>query len=193
MHILVVTCGILIALGLEGIREAAHSRHLVRETRENIHFEMSTNLENSHDELQRVKQGERAMEQMVAEFRTTTDADPEAMERRLAAAANPNYFFTATSWQAALSTGVLGQIRPDEVIRYAGAAEIIGIYSKLQNEEKTQENKTRAFLAAHSKMSGAERAEATERLVLLYRAEETLTYVGPQMRQGIERALETAR
>ena len=51
-----VTCGILIALGLEGIRESVHDRHLVRETREKIRFEMEANLKKSGEELARVSQ-----------------------------------------------------------------------------------------------------------------------------------------
>ena len=50
VHISIVTVGILIALGLEGLRESIHERHLVRETRENMSTEMTTMLAHATDE-----------------------------------------------------------------------------------------------------------------------------------------------
>ena len=40
IHIVVVTIGILIALGLEGVREMVYAHTLVRETRENFRREI---------------------------------------------------------------------------------------------------------------------------------------------------------
>ena len=193
MHILVVTCGILIALGLEGVRESLHERHLVRETRENIRLEMDVNLRHSQDELRQVKRYEGEMKQLVADFPSLAEQHPEQVGSRLEAVVNPEYFFTATSWQTALSTGVLAHMAPEEVIRYAGASEDIGIYSKLQQQEKLQEDAAKAFVAAHPKLSAGERAEAMERLVMLYRSEQSLGYVGPSLQEGIERALVAAK
>ena len=43
-ELITITAGILVALSLEGVIEWNHHRHLVRESRENIHTEIYTSL-----------------------------------------------------------------------------------------------------------------------------------------------------
>jgi hypothetical protein len=43
LHLLTITIGLLIALGLEGLVEAAHNRHLVHQAEANLHAELNTN------------------------------------------------------------------------------------------------------------------------------------------------------
>jgi hypothetical protein len=192
IHILVVTCGILIALGLEGIREAVHNHHLVRETRENVRFEMDINLDHGKDELPRVTLYRDQLKSLIADLPTLAQQHSDQINQRLAEINNPGYFFLANSWQSALSTGALEHMSTDEVNDYGGAAQMIKIYSGLQSDVQIQEARTKAFFTAHPRLTPDQLEEGTERLLLFYRAEDALAFVGPQMKRSIDLAEQAA-
>ena len=191
VHIAIVTCGILIALGLEGVRESVHTRRLLRETRENVRFEMSNNLENSQDELRRVTLYSGQLNSLVADLPALTQ-HPEQIDARLAKIENPEYFFTSNSWQSALSTGALEHMSTSEVNAYGGAAVSIKIYSDMQKEAVAEEGRTKAFFTAYPRPTPEQLEEGTEHLLLFARAEKALAFVGPQMKESIGRALSAA-
>jgi len=192
VHMSVVTCGILIALGLEGVREAVHNHRLVRETRENVRFEMGVNTEHEKDELPRVTLYNKQLKALIADLPKFAQQHPEQINQRLALIANPGYFFLSNSWQSALSTGALEHMSTDEVNSYGGAAEVIKIYSGLQKDAETQESATKAFFSAHPTPTPDQIEQGTEHLLLFSRAEEALSFVGPQMKMSVDRALRTA-
>ena len=115
LHIAIVTCGILIALGLEGIRESVHNHHLVRETRENVRFEMEVNIDHSNDELPRVARYNAQLKSLLKDLPTLATQHPEQISQRLEQVQNPGYFFLSNSWQSALSTGALEHMSTNEV------------------------------------------------------------------------------
>ena len=192
LHIAIVTCGILIALGLEGIIEAVHSRHLVRETRENVRFEMEIDLDHSKQELARVVLYDAQLKALVNDLPTLALQHPGQVNERLEPIENPGYFFLANSWQSALSTGALEHMSTDEVNAYGAAAEVIKVYTSLQHDAQANETRTKAFFAAHPRLTPEQLEEGTERLLLFSRAEEALSFVGPQMQKSIETALRAA-
>jgi hypothetical protein len=183
-----VTCGILIALGLEGVRETVHNHRLVRETRGNVHFEMGINREHSNDELARVALYDKQLKTLITDLPTLAHQHPEQINQRLASINNPGYFFLTESWQSALSTGALEHMSTAEVNAYGGAAEVSKIYSGLQKEVETQESATKAFFTAHPSPT----PDQIEHLLLFSRAEEALAFVGPQMKESVDRALGAA-
>ena len=192
VHIAVVTCGILIALGLEGVREAVHNHTLVRETRENVRFEMNANLHESQDEIPRISLYNARLKSLIADLPTLAQEHPEQINTRLAAIENPGYFFTANSWQSALSTGALEHMSTDEVTAYGDVAESIRIYSAMQRDAQTEEARSKAFFTAHPHLTPDQLADGTEHLLLFYDAERGLANVGPQMKDDVERALRAA-
>jgi hypothetical protein len=189
VHIAVVTCGILIALGLEGVRESLHNRHLIHETRENVHFEMGFDQKHAAEELQRVKLARAQLKSMVDEMPELVQQHPDELRTRLKQVTNPGYFFTSNSWSAALSTGALALMSTKEVSTYAYAAEGIKNYSQLQTEARLQEARAKAFFVAHPHLTPDQVEEGTERLMLFYNAEEDLVFVCPQMKDDIDEAL----
>jgi hypothetical protein len=193
MHIAVVTCGILIALGLEGVREAIHNHRLVRETRQAVREEMAINVEHMHDELPRVTLYRDQLKSLLADLPALERDHPEQVSVRLAAVQNPGYFFLANSWQAALSTGALEHMSAEEVETYGGAAQVIKIYTDIQGHAGTQEGACKAFFQAHPHLTPEQAEEGTERLLLFYRAESSLAFVGPQMQRQVEQAIRAAR
>ena len=192
LHIAIVTCGILIALGLEGIREAVHNHHLVRETRENVRFEMEVNLDHGRDEFPRVAGYNAQLKSLLNDLPALASQHPEQISQRLEHIQNPGYFFLSNSWQSALSTGALEHMSTNEVNAYGGAAEIIKIYTGLQKEAQTEETRSKAFFTAHPHLTPDQAEEGTERLLLFSRAEEALAFVGPQMKHSVETALRAA-
>jgi hypothetical protein len=192
LHIAIVTCGILIALGLEGLRETVHNRHLVGETRESVRLEMEINLEHGSDEFPRVARYNTQLKSLLQDLPTLAAQHPEQVNQRLAQIVNPGYFFLSNSWQSALSTGALEHMSTAEVSAYGGAAEMIKIYSGLQHDADANEARTKAFFAAHPRLTPDQLAEGTERLLLFSRAEQALAFVGPQLKTSIERAAAAA-
>lgn len=72
VHMLAITLGLLIALGLESAVEWMHHRHLVREARENIAQEMRENRVNLEKELAALPGEEKQLEAVTA---VMTDAE----------------------------------------------------------------------------------------------------------------------
>jgi hypothetical protein len=192
IHISIVTCGILIALGLEGIRQTVHNHRLIRETRENVLFEMGINQEHSKDELTRVALYDKQLKALVGDLPALAQQHSEQINQRLSTIANPGYFFLTNSWQSALSTGALEHMSTAEVNAYGGAAEVIKIYSGLQKDAETQESITKAYFSAHPRPTPDQLEQGTEDLLLFSRAEEALAFVGPQMKESVDRALQAA-
>jgi hypothetical protein len=192
VHIFVVTCGILIALGLEGVRETIHTHRLVGETREMVRQEMSADLRNCDKELSRVTLDSNELKSLVEDVPTLAKEHPEQIDVRLKAIFNPGYFFVANSWQTALSTGALEHMTPEEVSAYGGSAEGIRIYSGLQRDAENQEAITKSFFRAHPHLTEGQVEEGTEHLLLFSRAESSLAFVAPQLQENIEKALRAA-
>jgi hypothetical protein len=191
VHIAVVTCGILIALGLEGVREMVHDHRLVRETRENFRVEMQQNQEYGQDEFPRVTKYSQDLKSIVNDL-PELEQNSDELNRRLSQVNNPGYFFLANSWQAALSTGALEHMTPDEVTLYGSSAEAVKIYSRLQTEAANQEVLAKTFFRAHPHLTPDQMEQGTERLLLFSQAESSLAYVGPELNKSIEQALKAA-
>jgi hypothetical protein len=193
IHIAIVTVGILIALSLEGIREKLYDRHLIRETRENVQQEMANDKDHAALEFQRVSLYRDQLKALVAAMPAIEQQHPDEVAAILESIHNPGYIFSANSWTAALSTGVLAHMPTVEVSSYAYAAEGIRNYTDLQHDLRQQETHTKAYFKAHPTMNADQLAEATERLMTFYNAEESAAYFCPQMQGDIDRALASSR
>lgn len=192
LHIAIVTIGILIALGLEGIRETIHEHRLVRETRENFRHELQVDLETADRELQQVTKAEKSLQQIIALLPTVGKQHPELIGHGVEQVEDPYYFFTANAWQAALSTGALAHMSTEEVSTFASSSEIIHIYTNLQVTTMAAQNRALTFFQAHPNPTPSEMEEGTERLLEFARDQHGLVYVGGQLRQGIKEGLDMA-
>ena len=75
---------------------------------------------------------------------------PEQINQRLQAIFNPGYFFTADSWQTALSTGALEHMSTEEVSAYGETADSIPGLHTTANGSRDPENNTRLVLQGPS-------------------------------------------
>ena len=203
IHISIVTLGILIALGLEGIRETVHDRHLVREARANFRLEMQGNHDEAAKELDATMHNYKALAALAAAPSQASAAasspasgpSPERIEslrKAILAIENPFYFFGQNSWQTALSTGALAHMSAEEVSAYAGAADSVRVYTNLQNDAMRVQVQAFAFATSHPHPSPAEAATMAEQFVLLLSAQRALAFVGPQMQGNVDQALRAA-
>ena len=192
IHIAVVTVGILIAIGLEGVRESFATHHLLRETRQTFRDETAVALDNMSRELPRVSSGSNTLQTLVAQMPALGMSRPEQVLATLKTVQNPNYFFSANAWQAALSTGALAHMRPDEVSAYAWSAEATKIYGVWQGKALDAETRADAFWQSHPRPNFREIAQGDELLRLFATAEQTLAYLCPQTLQSFERASKAA-
>ena len=189
IHISIVTLGILIALGLEGLREAVHNRHLVRETRENVHTEMELTLQRAHLECDSVLRYHESIDRLVSAMPTLAKQHPEQFLSTLNAESNHGYFLAANSWEAALSTGVLAHMPTAEVSAYAYAAQAVRRYSALQDQVKLAETRTKSYAGAHPQPMPDQVTQEMEYLLLFAEDQRALAYTCPQMQGDVERAL----
>jgi len=190
VHIAVVTVGILIALGLEGVREVFHDRHLVQETRENFHAELEGDREHGKLEAARVGKIKKALDQLADDLPRLEADHPEQVALRLEAVNhNSGYFFADNSWQAALSTGALAHMHTDDIQLYASAFYVLRVYSGLQQQCIPAENRARIFFASHPKLSPTQQEDGAERVLLFQQCENELVQVGGEMQDQLERAL----
>ncbi len=189
IHIAVVTIGILIALGLEGLREVVHDRALVRETRENFTVELGYDRVHAHLELARDEEVLTQLNQLIKDLPELERTDPNQISARLGRFANSGYFFATDTWQTALSTGALAHFSTDELTRYSGVFYSTRTYSDIQREGRPYEDNAKAFFAARHTFSPAELNEGTERLLLFQHAQGGLVQVCKEMIADYARVL----
>ena len=189
IHIAIVTLGILIAFGLEGLRETIHTRHLLRETRESMHKEMAADLEHIHLECGSVTRDSATLKSLGEAMPALAQRSPLELVARLRDVHNPGYILVANAWETALSTGVLAHMPTAEVAAYAYAAQGIRKYTTLQETSRPAEARVRAFAAAHPTLSPADLQQETELLLIFASAESDMSYMCPQVTSDIERAV----
>lgn len=188
VHIATVTLGVLIAIGFEGLREKVSDRHLVRETRQNIHAEMQVDHDHAVSELERITAIKDDLDTLSTSLAETAQKPADDSDQ-IAAIDNPFYFFSASSWQVALSTGALSRLSVAEVSAYADAAEGIRRYNALQTITLADQTRTVAFLKAHPHPSATELRDAQALVLTLQRDEQGMVWICPQMQDSIDTAL----
>jgi hypothetical protein len=118
VHLLMISLGVLIALGAEGIVEHVHNRHVVAEARTNLLAEMRQNHKTLDENLPKLKENEKLLEQSLADLQKLK-ADRKAKTHDINL--NLNFFsLSDTSWRTAQATGALALMKYDEVQDFAG-------------------------------------------------------------------------
>lgn len=144
MHLLAITIGLLIALGLESSVEWVHHRRLVREARENISQEIGYNQRNVTKELGQLPTEEGQLEKLMAVLE----------EREKGTAANPdkNMVWSVTrlsdaSWNTAFSTGAVAHMDYDDVRHYAQLYALQQLYNSSMDRYLESRRDMYVFLA----------------------------------------------
>ena len=189
IHIVIVTIGILIALGLEGVRETIYVRRVVRDARENFHVELVGNRRNLDRELKNDTETLAQLDQIIADL-PKLRKDPVEFRKRVAEVYPSGYFFSSSRWESALSTGALGHMSVDEVNQYAQVNFLVHAYTNLESQANTDWQQLESFVSGHENPNPQEMNTGAEKLYL-YRADtRSLKQVAEEFSGSLNNALE---
>lgn len=188
IHIGIVTIGILIALGLEGIRETVHEHSQREETRELFEREIQDNSVKLRKEKAVLKESISSLDSTLKNMPTLAK-NPQEIKDRVKAIQPGLYSMSSTSWDTALSTGVLGHMKTNEVNRFANVALSAHAYTDLCNKTLDQWLATEAFFEARENFSSQEITLAKEKLSAL----RIMLTATEHMTEEIETAIQDAQ
>jgi hypothetical protein len=189
IHIVIVTIGILIALGLEGVRETISVHHVVRDARENFRAELQANRDHLDRELKHDSEMLANIDQIIAEL-PKLRKDPAELRARVAKVYPSGYFFSSSRWESALSTGALGHMSVDEVNRYAEVNFLVHAYKTLVGQTNTDWQQLEAFFSAHENPTQQETNTGVEKLYLYRSDTRSLKQVAEEFSNSLNQALE---
>jgi hypothetical protein len=188
IHIVIVTIGILIALGLEGVRETIYVHHVVRDARENFRVELQANRDHLDRELKHDSEMLANIDQIIADL-PKLRKNPAELRERVAKIYPSGYFFSSSRWESALSTGALGHMSVDEVNHYAEVNLLVHVYTNLESQTNTDWQQLEAFFSAHQNPNPQEIDTGVEKL-FLYRADtRSLKQVAEEFSGSLDQAL----
>jgi len=187
IHIVIVTIGILIALGLEGLRETIHERHQLRETRELLQRELEVNQQQLGYERARTQESLGKLDDILQNYEAL-DRTPGELQARIKAIQPASWFLISLTWETALSTGVLGHMSPAEVVRDAGESIAVKTYITYQAIAVQQWEHTEAFFGARRVLTVAETSEGRERLELLRSEYRDLAHLQGELEEALRKA-----
>ena len=141
VHLLTITAGLLIALGLEAAVEAAHHHELAARARENIEQEITRNVVRARDNIASVQMAIADTDGNLAAARLHLSTKDPAGHVHVHASWMT---FDEAAWLTARESGALAHMPLEEVQRYAG------VYSRQQALEHEADSVMHAALLAMS-------------------------------------------
>jgi hypothetical protein len=144
VHLLMISLGVLIALGAEGIVEFVHHRHVVEQARANLIAEMRSNHATLDDNLPKLKKNEELLSQTIEDLQNLK-ADRKFKTRDVNM--NLNFFILSdTSWRTAQATGALALMNYQQAEDWAGYYDVQTLLNRtLFSLEDTWLDMTAAF------------------------------------------------
>ena len=156
VHLLAITIGLLIALGLESSAEWIHHRHLSRDAREDIVLEVRANQQDVLRELNALPAEEKRLDEILGWMDATNHGHP----------VNPDWKFMWTTillrdsaWSAASSTGAIAFMSYGEVKGYSKLYAMQNLYGTMMERNLAERHDMNVFLEgmqASGKLSEAE-------------------------------------
>jgi len=187
-HVLIVTIGILIALGLEGIRESWREHVAVSEVRNRFNAELAFDREHLKLDQENVRQTDVLLDQVIADMPRLAKS-PEELDKRVRALQPSLYFFLTNAWETAMSSGVLVHLRADELDRYVEAYLGIKNYKEISGSTIPQWVAVESYFQSHHSYTLSEQAAGEEKLRTLKMNFLFLEHVALETSAGLEEAL----
>jgi hypothetical protein len=116
LHLLTITCGVLIALGFDGVVERQHHRHLVREAMANLAREVGENrngLESGIKRMNKTQEQLQAILTAVHKLQADRSARPGDLTLDVSIST-----LRSTAWSTAAATGALSYMEQEDVENY---------------------------------------------------------------------------
>lgn len=191
VHILIVTVGILIALGLDGLRETIHEHYLVQDARGSFRAELESNRENLLGEMSGVKELNGELASIIADL-PALQQHPDQLPGRLKKVHYPHYFFLDTAWDAALSTGALAHMSTNDVILLGAASKSGEIYSGYEDRTDAIGLELGAY-ADSARLNPEQLVDCEHRLHAMLRLTVDLQHMEAEYLSAIDKALAVAK
>ena len=191
IHIGIVTIGILIALGLDGVREEWREHVAVNDARASFQEELRLNDHQLALERESVSKVDADADKILAEM-PDLGKTPDDLRQRASALSPGFYFFRTTAWESALSSGALAHMDRTELNRFMNA------YLSVKNYQDASHNAVPSWMAvetyfqSHHTLSAVELAEGEERLRTFKMGMQVLEHLAEEMHGGIGDALSDA-
>lgn len=156
IHLLAITIGLLIALGLEATVEWVHHRHLARDARENIYQEFRVNQHDVLRQLNALPAEEKRLDEILALVDGVENGHPE---KPIGDFQWTSILLRDSAWDTAASTGALAFMPYGEVKQYSQLYAVQKLYGTTQRSYFDERHEMNVFLMrmqAHGKLSAAE-------------------------------------
>jgi len=157
VHIVIVTIGILIALGLEQLVEARHHAHLARQAVEGFTRELTVDGRQLQDVLTTNPKVRAEIDEWIANL---SAANPHEMDY-------PGIYFdpvSTTSWETAMATQALGELPYEQAHLYADAYSALRIVDDLRRRGLSDWQGLHTFGKNGAAMTADQRRMLVERL-----------------------------
>ncbi|MGA2834627.1 MAG: hypothetical protein ABSE55_16285 [Terracidiphilus sp.] len=165
VHLLAITIGLLIALGLEGSVEWLHHRHLARDARENIFQEIRANQGDALRQLNALPAEEKRLDEILSQ---AEDAQHGRTQKPIGGFTWTSVLLRDSAWKAASSTGAIAYMDYDEVKGYSQLYDVQKLLISFQERyfvERHEMNVLLEQMQVEGKISDAE-FESGKRAIL---------------------------
>lgn len=182
IHIVIVTIGILIAIGLEQLVEAHHRAQRMHDAVDGFQKELVYD-ESQLDEVMTAMVELRR--QIDSEIANLNDPAPRSIRYP-----SINYdSISLASWDAAMATQALAELPYEDVHRYAEAFDLLRLFGSIEREGLTDWQDVRAYGDDPKAVTPDQRRALIERLRRYENFTYTLELVGRGAKQACEIAL----
>jgi len=158
LHIVIVTIGILIALGLEQAVEAHHRAKLARDAIEGFRRELTSDMSDMDAVLE---ENPRVQSEIADWIANLSSANPHPMEKY------PGVHFNilpTASWDTAMATQALSELSYEQAHLYATAYELLRVFIAAERDGLANWQNLRSFGLDPAAMTPDQRRQLIERL-----------------------------
>ena len=189
-HILIVSISILIALGLEGIRESWREHVEIQETRESFRAELSLNLQQLAKDQAQMHQTDTQLDQIIAEMPGLVKS-PEALNKRVDELKPGFYFFSTRAWESAMASGVLEHMKREERDHFVNAYLSVKNYRDYSLSTISAYTAVETYFPSHHAYSVADESDGEQKLRTLKMDFQVMEHLGQEMAPDIDVALKS--
>jgi hypothetical protein len=188
IHILIVTIGILIAFGLEGVRESWRESKAVAEARLSLQEQLRFNQQQLVQELVMVKKANSDLDRVLAHLSELAKT-PAVLRTQVMNISLGFHFFMTTAWDSALASGVLAHMDRAELLRFDDPYTSIKNYQDAEKLTLPDSISVNAYFGSRRSFSPGELTTAEEKLRSLRIKTEALEHVGAELTAGLKTAI----
>jgi hypothetical protein len=156
VHLLAITIGLLIALGLESAVEWVHHRHVARDARENIYQEFRANQQDLARQLNALPAEEKHLDEILSVIDSVQHGRPH---KPIGDFMWTGVLLRDSAWNAASSTGAIAYMDYGEVKQYSqlyAVQRILSSFTERNLQDRHEMNVFLMRLQTSGKLSDAE-------------------------------------